>query len=66
MNKLNAPNSFEECKTVEEAIAFCIANGHDKGEAYEMVRQASHNYMSDDIFISSSTTTGTRFEWFSL
>ena len=66
MNKLNVPNSFEECKTVEEAIAFSMANGHDKDEAYEMVRQASHNPMSNDIFISSPATNGTRFDWFSL
>lgn len=65
MNKLDVPNSFEKCKTVEEAIAFCIANGHDKEEAYEMVRQALHDPWSNDIFISSPATTGTRFDWFS-
>ena len=27
MNKLNVPNSFEECKTVEKAIAFCMTKG---------------------------------------
>lgn len=66
MNKLNVPNSFEERETIEEAVAFCMANGHDEDEAYEMVRQALHNPMSDDIFISSAATTGTRFNWFSL
>ena len=64
MNKLNVPNSLEECKTVEEAIAFCIANGHDEDEAYEMVKQVLHNPMSNDIFISSPATNGPRFDWF--
>ena len=39
MNKLNVPNSFEECKTIEEAIAFYMANGYSEYEAYEMVKQ---------------------------
>lgn len=53
MNKLNVPNSFEECKTIEEAVAFCIANGHGKDEVYEMVMQAFYDPMSNDILVST-------------
>lgn len=39
MNKLNVPNSFEERKTIEELIAFYMANGYSEYEVYEMVKQ---------------------------
>ena len=64
MNKLIVPNSFEECKTVEEAVAFCMANGHDKYEAYEMVSYAFHDTWSNDIFKRSTVTIVTGFDWF--
>ena len=68
MKHTNIPTSFEECKTVEQAVAFCLANGYDKEEAYEMVEQAFHNPMSNDIYISSPVypcTSRKRFDWFS-
>lgn len=45
MNKLNIPNSFEECRIIEEAVAFWIANGHDRDEVYKMVRQILRPYV---------------------
>ncbi len=45
MNKLNIPNSFEECRIIEEVVAFWIANGHDRDEVYKMVRQILRPYV---------------------
>lgn len=45
MNKLNVLDSFEECKTIEEAVASCIANRYDREEVYKMVRQVLRPYV---------------------
>lgn len=39
MNKLNVPNSFEECRTIAELIAFYMANGYSEHEGHEMVKR---------------------------
>lgn len=58
MEHTNIPTSLEECKTVEQTVAFYVNKGYSKYEACEIIQYMCYDPWSHDACAKPS------FEWY--